>query len=237
MSSLFESFFNEIEADMVKTYNDLNQEGTRDLGFNVEGALLVFMIHERKENTWERRPSMPYSLRYVKYFCECLIRVTPTVPAAHAESLQTLFSILRKAELRFHNIQKRITIQTVYETRLGAESQIKQTTHYIDAQHTVQQAVLQEYPLPGICKTVRMTGGVELWNRDFGEDIKRSFRDRNLYFEVEGGDTVVIALTAPEDELPPSGPAAGAEDLVPARRCPSVTLREMRACLGESRIC
>ena len=107
--------------------------------------------------------------------------------------------------------------------------------HYIDAQHTVQQSVLEEYPLPVVCKTVRLLG--KRWSFwDQSEEIQTMFRDRNLYFEVEHGDTLVITLTAPEDEGPPSGPATGPEDLVPARRCPSVTLREMRACLGESRI-
>jgi hypothetical protein len=238
MSSPYESFFNEIGADLVKTYKDLDQEGTRDLGLHVKCALLVFMKYEREGNTWVHLPSTssrPYSLRYIQYLCECLIKVTPNVPAAHAESLQTLFSILDKAEVKFHNIEKTITIQTVYETRLGAETPIKQTTHYIDARHTVQQAVLGEYPLPGICKTVRIRGGFDLWDCDH-EDIKRSFGDRNLYFEINQGSTVVIALLDPRDELPPSGPAAGAESLAPARRCPSVTLQEMRACLGESMI-
>ena len=233
MSSPFESFFNDIREDLVKTYNDLDhldQDGTSQLVMNVRGALLIFMKYQRLKNTWVPRPSRPYSLAEVSELCECLIDSTPLVPAAHAESLQTLYSILDKAELRFHNIKKTITIRTVYQTRWGAETPIKQTTHEIDARHTVQQAVLQEYPLPGICMNVRTRRvGFSLW--DQSEERKISFRDRNLYYDVKSGDTVVIALTAPEDELPPSGPAAGAESLAPARRCPSVTLREMRACL------
>jgi hypothetical protein len=242
MSRPFESFFKEIGADMVKTYKDLDQDVTRDLDEEVMGALSIFMEHDRTDNSWVSRASRPYSLEEVQELCDILLYVCgilAVVPAAHAESLQTLFSILDKAELRFRNIKKTITIRTVYQRRSGAESPLKETRHAIDAQHTLQQAVRDEYPLPGVCKTVRLVKHrtrreFSLW--DQSEETKILFRDKNLYFEIGDGDTVVIALTAPEDELPPSGPAAGAEDLVPARRCPSVTLQEMRACLGESMI-
>jgi hypothetical protein len=142
-----------------------------------------------------------------------------------------LFWILEKADRRFQKIRKTITIRTVWETRWGVETTLKETEYQIDAQHTLQQAVRKEYPLPGACMTVRLVRrGFNLW--DQSEEKKISFQ-RNLYFEIEHGDIVVIALPSPDDELPPSGPAAHTLD--PAKRCPSVTLREMRACL--SRIC
>jgi hypothetical protein len=232
--SPFESFFKDIGEDLQKTYYDLNQEGTRELCKQVRGLLAIFMMWGPTGDSWVPRASRPYSLEEVQELCEMLLYLTPNVPAGHAESLQTLYSILNKAELRFRIIKKTVTIRTVYETRWGAQTTIKEATHYIDAQHTVQQAVLQEYPLPGVCKTVCISGPRfrYLWDRSEREKI--FFRDTNLYFDFENGDTFVIALTAPEDELPPSGPAAAADSLVPATRCPGVTLRGMRACLARA---
>jgi hypothetical protein len=141
MSSPFESFFNEIGADLVKTYKDLDQEGTRELCIQVSGALLTFMKRNWTDNSWVPRPTSPYSLEEVQEFCDALLYMTPHVPAGHAESLQTLYSILEKAQLRFLIIEKKITIRTVYETRRGVQTTIKERPHQIDARHTLQQAV------------------------------------------------------------------------------------------------
>ena len=167
MSSPHDSFFNEIREDLLKTYNDLNQDATRDLGEEVRGALLIFM--QQTQGSWAQRPSRPYSLEEVQELCDILLYVCDilaVVPVTHAESLQTLYSILDKADRMFQNISKTITIRTVYQTRFGVETTVRETTHQIDAEHTVQQAVRDEYPLPGVCKTARLVGrGFSLWDQ------------------------------------------------------------------------
>ena len=102
------------------------------------------------------------------------------------------------------------------------QSTIKERTHQIDARHTLHQAVRQEYPLSCICKKVRLIGrGFELWEQS-DEETKISFRDRNLYFQIDRGDTVEIVLPSPNEELPPGGPRVHSLD--PVKRCASETV-------------
>jgi hypothetical protein len=77
--------------------------------------------------------------------------------------------------------------------------------HRINAEHTVQQAVLEEYTsFPGTCVRVgfRRAGatlGIDLWHQDQGEN---AFYDGDLYEKIAEGGEVDIVLVA----YKPGGP-------------------------------
>jgi len=204
-SSPYENFFSKISEPLLQTYNDFNQHGQHVLSAGVGAGLRVCMRYSAKHNSWVPRQSGRYSFEDVQDLCDSLIQVTPQVPMTHFRSLHILFWILAEADRNFHNISKTITIRTVYSTRTGVRTTIKERTYTIDAQHTLQQAVRREYPLPGVCMTVeRVRDRVRLWDRS---DRTMMFFNTNQYFNVTNGDIVEIVLPLPKDELPPSGPA------------------------------
>ena len=174
MSSVFDAFFDDIQALLEVTYDCFKKDADEhpdnelllNLTMDVEYALSVFCRHKGSE--WTRRPKKQdeFGKQHVEDMCAYVMGVIPLVPARHSESLERLRVVIREAQRRFRNINKTIQVRLVESTG-GVRNAHAPTTHTINAEHTVQQAVRATYPaFPGACRQVvlRRAGNLHLWD-------------------------------------------------------------------------
>jgi hypothetical protein len=208
MASVFDAFFDEIQALLELTYDCFKADAEahpedavlRDLAMDVEYALSVFCRH--RGSGWTRRPKeqVEFDMQHVEDVCAYVMGAIPVVPARHGESLEQLRVVIRAAQRRFRNVDKTVTVRLVDSTG-GVRNEHPPTTHTINAEHTVQQVVRATYPaFPGACRRVVLRRrGLNLWDRT---PHGCAFFSRDRYDTLRGGDEVDIEVETEKPDGP-----------------------------------
>jgi hypothetical protein len=148
------------------------------------------------------------TMENVEDVCSYVMEAIPLVPVRESESLERLRVVLRTAQRRFQNIDKEIRIKIVEWTD-HVRTDHAFLVHTINAEHTVQAAVRQEYAaFPAACRRVvlRRGGGpygAKLWDLSAHGD---AFFSRDQYEFINAGDVVEIEVS----RMRPDGPVAQA---------------------------
>jgi len=187
-----------------------------DLAMDVTYALEVFCRHT--DSGWSRTQKQwrEFNMLDVEDVCTYVRAAILVVPERHRESLERLRVVMRAAQRRFQNIDKTIRVRIV-ELTGDVETENQPTTHTINAEHTVQQAVRATYPaFPGACRHVvlKRAGGLHLWDRT---PHGCAFFSRDRYDTIRDGDEVDIEVETEKPDgpgffqarLPGAGAAGG----------------------------
>jgi hypothetical protein len=223
MASVFDVFFDEIQALLELTHDCFKEDAEahpedrvlQDLTMDVTYALEVFCRHT--DSGWSRTQKQwrEFNMLDVEDVCTYVRAAILVVPERHSESLERLRVVMRAAQRRFQNIDKTIRVRLV-ELTGDVETENPPTTHTINAEHTVQQAVRATYAaFPGACQRVVLRRGVlRIWDRTpHGDD----FFSRDIYDTIWDGDEVDIEVETEkpdgpgffQTQLPERGAAGG----------------------------
>jgi len=222
-------FWDSIEQDMLRAYQSLMEHpSSAFVHENMEFAVRFFMTYDKSEKAWIRMRCASVDTREtVDYFCrhvmccvsmgcgECRVR------GVNLKWVQKLQTVMALAQTMFQNINKEVAVGI--ERWDGRRRWYETTkTHIINAKHTIQEAVTQEYAaFPGLClrlyvqrQTTRGTPGhtgmferAKPWPRAIPGDAAAgtSFFMEHWYSRLRNGDVVRILL----DDRVPGGPAQG----------------------------
>jgi hypothetical protein len=123
--------------------------------------LNIFMQYSIKQNSWSRLESADTRMA-VDVFCRdimlCVSWGCGEIGGRWLESvwLQSLQRVMRTAQEMFQNINKQITVCIWDHTQHG-DNMSTPTPHIINAEHTLQEAICQEYAVfPGRCQLIQL---------------------------------------------------------------------------------
>jgi hypothetical protein len=209
MASVFDAFFDDIQALLEVTYDCFKKDAEahpdnellENLTEDVECALNVFCRHRSSGWTRRTKDKVKFNMQDVEDVCDYLIGTIPLVPPQHSESLERLRVVMREAQRRFRNIDKTIRVRLVESTE-GVRTEHAPTTYTINLDKTVQQAVHQTYPaFPGACRRVGLRGrALRLWDPT---PHGSAFFSKDLYDTIQDGDEVDVEVEIEK----PNGPA------------------------------
>ena len=207
MSTEYESFFESIKEPLITAHEHFEERDLRDeraLRFKLHQALSEFMRWTFGYGWVMRDVTEP--AQAAERICRDVMLAVPLVPESEGGFKQCLLDVIAQFEARFHSTAKTITVR-IFQCGLAWNSPrvlLNESTHTIDAEHTVQAAVQAAYPLPGECNMVfRQRGPRGLWwDNEFG---RNRWADE-MYDLIEDGDVIVIEILRDEDQRAPSGP-------------------------------
>jgi hypothetical protein len=259
-------FWDSIMWDMLWAYGTKKaEERDNRLQQALEQAVMCFMEYDEPENDWIRLhgdPGVDTTFR-VDSFCGHVMAGLSMVPVEcrareDLEWVNKLHTIIELAQTMFQNIDKEVRVGI---RRWDGRISTNQTTnpHIINAKHTIQEAVSQEYTaFPGVCMMIyvqRQTNAgmrqVIMFQRasvipvhtQRDRDATSAFLIEDNYGKLRNGDVVRILVDDRYPGGPGQGDSAGPENLGPAdfpwRLLPNnprlplgpTTLQEMRTCL------
>ena len=147
-------------------------------------------------------------MQNVEDVCAYVMEAMALVGMTDSVSLNNLRVVLRTAQRIFQNIDKQITVRIV-QIAAGRRTEYAGRRHTINGDHTVQQAVKEQYAaFPGACQRVvqrRGAGllGLHLWDRT---PHGCAFFSRDKYDMMNEGDVIDIEV----EDVCPGGPEAAA---------------------------
>ena len=218
MSTEYESFFESIKKPLITAhehFEDRDLIDERALRLKISQALSEFM-QWTFEHGWVML-DVTEPAQSAERLCRDVMLAVPLVPESEGDFKQCLLDVIAQFEARFHSTAKTITVQ-IFRCGLVWNSPrvlLNESTHPIDAEHTVQEAVEQAYTkLPGQCNMVfRQRGPYGLWwDNEFG---RRRWAD-DMDDLIEDGDVIVIEILRDEDQRTPSGPVHRTPGTAPA---------------------
>jgi hypothetical protein len=145
-----------------------------------------------------------FTMENVEDVCSYVMEAIPLVPVRESESLERLRVVHRTAQRRFQNIDKEIRIKIVEWTD-HSRTDYAFSVHKINAEHTVQAAVRQEYAaFPAACRRVvlrrgRGLYGVNLWDLSAHGD---AFFSRDKYDFINAGHVAEIEVSRMRQDGP-----------------------------------
>jgi hypothetical protein len=228
-------FWDRIEQDMLQAYRSLIAEQVEHplsvfavVEHRMELALRSFMRYNRRVKSWRRlQEAEVYTRVRVDRFCGnvmvCVSLGRGELRHRGVESVwvQRLQSVMAVAQTMFANINKEITVRLV---EFDGRSKIHHSrTHIINAKHTIQEAVTQEYTaFPGVCQMINVRRALDShkfiiferpspWSKEYtpaDADATSTFFTEDIYPSLRNRDTVDIVV----DGRKPGGPQAVAPD-------------------------
>ena len=143
-------------------------------------------------------------MQNVEDVCAYVMEAMALVGMTDSVSLNNLRVVLRTAQRIFQNIDKQITVRIV-QIAAGRRTEYAGRRHTINGDHTVQQAVKEQYAaFPGACRRVEQRRGqLPLWDRTPHGCV---FFSRVVYDMVAAGDEIDIEV----EDVCPGGPEAAA---------------------------
>jgi hypothetical protein len=203
-------FFRSIAASLVRVWQCLQKraarEGTTDaqIAEKIWDAITVFMRQRNGEWVLRVVRDTPLTMEHVDLMCSSLIEAA-ALEWSDSEALESVRDVLRTAQARYRNIDKRIFVQKVEITYGLPVIHGPLIPHVINAEHTVQEAMLAEYPpfLRRHTRAVIMRAGVyqgQLWGTSYRP---HTFSRQDMYSKITYADVVQIHVIF----LEPPGPA------------------------------
>jgi hypothetical protein len=157
------------------------------------------------EHGWVMR-DVTEAAQAAERLCRDVRLAVPLVPESEVDYKDCLLDVIAQFETHFHSTVKTITVRMFQCGRAWNSVRVllHESTHPIDAEHTVQAAVQAVYRLPGQCNMVfreRDPHGL-WWDNEFG----REQWEHEMYDLIQDGDVIVIEILRDEDQRAPSGP-------------------------------
>ena len=164
-------FWDMIEQDMLEVYQSFIAEQVEHpstfltiVDTMIEQALKKFMRYRKREKSWRRLQGADVNTRQrVDSFCGELMQLVSFArgdckvrQAVDWDWVQKLQAVMAIAQTMFQNIDKDVTLCVVlWDGQTNANQAPRQ--HTINARHTIQEAVIEEYPqFPGFCMGVAL---------------------------------------------------------------------------------
>jgi hypothetical protein len=265
-------FWDSIVWDMLSAYGTKKaEERDNRLQEALEQAVMCFMEYDEPENDWIRLHGDPgVNTRFrVDSFCGHVMAGLSMVPVEcrareDLEWVNKLQRIMELAQTMFQNINKEVRVGI---RRWDGRTSTNQTTnpHIINAKHTIQEAVSQEYTaFPGVCMTIYVQRQTDAGMRQVimfqrasvipvrtqrDRDAISAFLNEDNYGKLRNGDVVRILVDDRYPGGPGQGDPPGPENLPgpvddpwrwlpnnPRRIIGPRRLQEMRTCLHNFRI-
>ena len=161
-------FWGRIERDMLEAEQSVlaeiqenNSSVLVHIHDQMKNALNIFMQYSIQQNSWRRLESADTRMA-VDVFCRnvmlCVSWGRGEIGGRWLESvwLHGLQRVMRTAQEMFQNINKEITV-CIWDHTGHGDNMSTPTPHIINAEHTLQEAIRQEYGVfPGRCQLIQL---------------------------------------------------------------------------------